>query len=1466
MANTQLMIFTPVPLGLQLDPETIAVSVLVSPRLRGEERLGAYPDWLDWTQRRADSGLRITFECDGRTRTEEVDTTALRPDLWSALFNAETFVRSHAFDDNSEAFVPSYGVRDALALIQSTYQTAAVEFALPSDGEDPREQTGRRRGRFNGLVEPFALQWTEEKGRRLREEQRARQEGLAKEGLHALGRSDGALDASGLLVTGALDPAQHAAAKRRLVEAFGVFNHVPQGAPVTRDSLDDAKVLDFHQAISALGAYPALMRRLGLVFDLELPADFLARTGPGTHKELQIVGADGPWNADTPTATPRTSTAYLYTGVGDLTLFAVAPRAAVTNTSRPSVLGLLDLDRTWFGLAQVDVDGALHKTVMHADNIAQLPGESVPQHPEVFDPATTLASLRSGGLSLFADARAIVMLDTFQRGKEHSDDLEAGVPQRTPFCAEDLTRGYRLDVWDSVTRDWHSLHYKDTVITLGEQRIELPVGIEEGFFQAAATKAAPEADGSRATSDIHLHEAIVRWAGWSLSAETVGKHLTRAGDPTKAVPDPADPDPENEPITPFALVSTAKHVPGTLPRLRFGVGYRLRVRQLDLCGNGLALDSPETKLATPVFSLPRGDGVIAYLRYEPVVAPAVVARDELALTGKGSSIDRLVIRTYNAGEAHDADVAVLAGSERHIAPPGVHVEMAERHGMFDDAAGRLIPDPAMWKLIAERDTGTFPMHTFDEIVIDGEKQQFPVDPAAQVDPLPYLPDPLARAAALRDLPGADGATIGRVAPGPGAPAPVAYAPLDDPQPRPGSATIVEFGGRADWQRVRPFRLALADGDAPPSWDPAAAVLTVSLPKGTTRVVRLSSCCDADDLKYLGVWQWLREYAEHLTTTNGLEHEFYLGGAVQDRIAHVLQLAVEGGHGMLTPPHLLTLVHAVQQPIGRPRFGRLEGQIDPEQAGTLQTEPERAPTAETELAVITAWRALDSTDAYLRGALQVHGASTAKVDVHATWTDPVDLLVPDASGVVPDPGEQQFSARIDEVPLRELGEGMLEADGEPRLVGFYDADHDLMCFAPQGTQLGNRPEGELIWRDAMPRHQLGDGRHHVVTYTPVATSRYREYFHQHNDDGTPRDFTRAGDPVTVDVPASVRPLAPQVRYVVPTFGWERAASANQARSVRSGGGLRIYLDRPWHSSGAGELLGVSLARDGGAGSPNRDAWKPYITMWGQDPIWDSAPLPDFPAIGHFPDAVASEHGLPLDVFVPSKLPLPRRVDVAGHDVHFDAERKLYYCDLTVDTDTATYGPFVRLALVRYQPHALVAAKVSRVVLADFAQLTPERALMVTADPFVPDSLRVAVSGPAPTGPLPRVHRPVGATRPTVVEVSVQVADPAIDSDLAWSDATGVAIAADPPPPSQVAPAPEFILWSGSVRFTGAGRDADARYRLLIREYELYEADGPRGPNVRASGLRVGRRLVYAETLALSAALLAAPPAAAAGTTV
>src|ERR1019366_8383079 len=81
MANTQLIIFTAVPQNLVFDPDTIKVSVLVSPRLSGDDHLGSYGDWLNWTQRRLDGGLKLTFECGGNTlhRGRRHERSASRP-------------------------------------------------------------------------------------------------------------------------------------------------------------------------------------------------------------------------------------------------------------------------------------------------------------------------------------------------------------------------------------------------------------------------------------------------------------------------------------------------------------------------------------------------------------------------------------------------------------------------------------------------------------------------------------------------------------------------------------------------------------------------------------------------------------------------------------------------------------------------------------------------------------------------------------------------------------------------------------------------------------------------------------------------------------------------------------------------------------------------------------------------------------------------------------------------------------------------------------------------------------------------------------------------------------------------------------------------------------------------------------------------------------------------------------------
>lgn len=1429
--SQQTLLFTVIPRGLSLDADPLPVSVVVSPRLGGSEVLGDFPDWLEWTSRLKSDGLSLDVRCAGRTQTVQIDTAVLAPELWAELFDAETFVEPFSFPDYAERGVLSFSMRESLSALKNVYQQAGLELALPVTGEgDQIRKENRNRNRLRELVQGFEVHWNARVAASSREAVRR------KNRYTEIGASGANLDAEGLIRPG--DNAGEA--RKDAALPFAVFHHMPtpdrEGAPL---ELDRGKVLDFHRVVSSLGAYPELQRKLGLVFDLELPAEFVARTEPEKFETLSIGAVHADWR--TATKTPEVRTAYVHLATDGGRLFTTAPRGAVRCSSPTNVVGLLDLNPARFGLAQVDVEGGMHKaiilaeTLIHPDRARNLDHDAKPEpapHPEVFDPGATLPSLRSGGFSLYVDQRGAEVLRGLQQAKKFNDAAVNGSAQPEPFFAEDLVRGYRLDVWDSHTGDWHSLHLRDGKYQIGDETFTTEA--EEGFTQLAFTQPAPGAESPdpEATRDLYIHEALARWAGWSLSAPRPARHLNRSADPAKALEEEAG----NQAETPFDMTVEYTVTPGTLPRLRFGTRYRVRARALDFAGSGLALGALADSLAH-AFALPRDPEGFAYLRYEPVIAPLLVMRDAQAVTSPGSAIDRLVIRTFN--ETTDDVAADTTAAERHVVPPRTSVEMGERLGIFDDAAGKMKTDAATWKLIGERDAGELEQV---EIEIAKKADKYPIAAADQIAPLPYLPDPLSRGAALRDLPGTPGATLGKAAPGPDGTLPIAYSALEDANPRPGSATLIGFGTSGDWEETRGFRLVLAEPapgekSAPPVWDATERVLTVFLAKGETAVVPLSSYMERDDLALMGVWQWLREYIERVTIAKPPRQSLRPGGP-DDEIAHILQRVVEGGHWMLTPPRLLTLVHAVQKPIGRPEFAALEvAHTLTEEKTPLETAASAGRTDPAELAPITAWRRPGSTDAYLLGALRVHGASTAKVDLHATWDDPIDdEKSPEGSTI----GSQ--SAQVEELPLPAVREDYLIAPGaDRRAVAYYDPEHDQMCFVRRGDASLLPGPDRLPFYEAAPRHQLGDSKHHRVTYTASATSRYREYF----KDGV--DFTKKSEAVVVDVPASSRPLAASVAYVLPTFGWERQTDTNLKRSVRFGGGLRVYLHRPWFSSGEGELLGVALwSYDGGAvNEASRDRFKSHVTQWGMDPIWQSANLKGVPWRNSFPDAVATDAAVSLEEKTGGA---PANVDVVGFPVHFDPVRKLWFADLTVDLPAATYMPFIRLALVRYQPHALADAKISRIVLADFAQLTPDRSAMVTVDPHHPRTVRVVVSGVAPRGPVAVVKaepRPAElAVRPTQVRVRLQERDPAITGDLAWRDAPESVAEIKRQSEGPAAGQPDIALWEGAVLFTEAPEPG--HYRLLIEEHEYISARYTirEGNTAHQPG-----RLIYAETIAL-----------------
>jgi len=1364
------------PHGVDERRRSARLSLLVVPRLSGAARLGDYPNLGNWPGTLQRGPVEATLSWAGGSITVPVPTGGLRHDLWPAILPDGAPVVDHTFDDHSGRLVVSYPAMLAAAVVKSTYQ----EMALTSAAELPSAVVVRR------MTEELQTGWGGSQSKVRDAVRRALWESQNGQGTM---RMAVAASADGGITTLPAGVNTGDVAAR-----VALFHNPPQGEP---PHLDPDTVLDVHRAISALAAHPALMRALGLVLDVTIPLDRVGGATPQPGNPYPTVAVEkltASWEGDAPAVHGPPTAFRLVLAGPDRTpvTFEAAPAAIMADVpdAGPVAGGMLLLPGELFGLLALDVDGAMHKVAAAAMGAHRPTGRA------------GLPALRSAGLSLVASDRGEELVSRIARAKQLNDSLTNPGALQSPLTAADLVRGYRFDVWSSDDATWRSLHRRTGVYRTGA-KASLPVEDDEGFSQLGATSAAgrdavPQGGGPPPPeTDLRVHERMARWSGWSLSVRRPGKALNRSADPGQSLDD--DPSMDDS-LTPFKLTTDFSVVRGSLPKLRFGRRYRMRARVVDVAGNSVPPDTAEVAGT----ALPADPAGFAYLRHEPVPAPVVVATS--ADFGTGGDLHRLVIRSRNADPSQDA-VPTTEEDARHIAPPRTSIRMAEHHGALDGVADSYA--------VVQRDAVAPPA----------------TEPSVQME-VGYVPDPLSRGAALRGLPGAAGATL----------ADTATHLLDfrdepDVDASGPPTAVIRFGNA--WPDLEPFRLRIAEGDGPPQWDDTGRQLTVWLPKAASASVPLSSVVRPEDLALLEPWRWIREAVEkaegdELRPGGGSASSLVGLGA---GIARLVRAALRGGLWMLTPSREITLVHAVQQPLRAPEFVSL--QLTSAIAG-FDTEPDPLTGRGATLNALLAERDPGSTSALLLGGMRVHGASTAKIDIDATWSDIVD----DPSQRYP--WTRSTSAHVEEVALHELSDHAIAADGaQSRYVGIYVASHDLVCFLDAAGRVG-RFSGSSVAQsgDAAPLHRIGDTRHHRVTYRATATTRFREFFEAPAapapgappPDDTP--YVRAGEPVIVEVPSSARPHAPAVLDVLPTFGWDRQLTTDVRASVRRGRGLRVYLQRPWFSSGDGELLGVVLwDRDTPPSDGERHAVAPFVTQWGADPIWTGRPVSAMPTVLDFEDAVTAD-----GLSVPR---LDASVGVAGFPVEFDPDRGLWFADVVFSTSQA-YSPMVRLALARYQPHSISGAELSPVVLADVAQFLPDRSVVVTTDPQHPETARVVVSGVAPDGP-----------RQNIVELTVQQRRSDFGGELAWEDVPNGTV--------QVLEMPAALtgagaLWAGALHF-GSPPPPDT-YRLLVREYENLPVDPPplliAGAAAQRTAQRdwVGRRVVFAEHVPLG------PPSAAA----
>src|SRR5215204_5909669 len=151
MALEQTILFTVMPRGISVNPDSLPVSVFVAPRLAGADNLGAFNDWLRWTRHLNEDGMELELHCGSRALTVSIDRRPLQPDLWEQLFKEDTLVRSQTFNDLSHYYLDrsiiSYSVRQCLSALKSIYQEASVTLALP----DTQDTFGER-GAYTSML------------------------------------------------------------------------------------------------------------------------------------------------------------------------------------------------------------------------------------------------------------------------------------------------------------------------------------------------------------------------------------------------------------------------------------------------------------------------------------------------------------------------------------------------------------------------------------------------------------------------------------------------------------------------------------------------------------------------------------------------------------------------------------------------------------------------------------------------------------------------------------------------------------------------------------------------------------------------------------------------------------------------------------------------------------------------------------------------------------------------------------------------------------------------------------------------------------------------------------------------------------------------------------------------------------------------------------------------------------------
>ncbi len=900
MALTEKVIWTVCPSEVKDGRQHL--SIIISPRLSGltgDPLLKQAPKaWQDWPAALAKGALSLVVHT-----ANSVDVTVLPKDVkiesapnsvvYAALFDVDTTpLYDHAFLDLRKKTLLSY---PASRLAQSI-ETFYTDLAKLTSDELPTRSTFRQmksplldRGSF---ATPSNLM------------RAIRMKGIA------AAAKDYQLPELLDLVSLYHQPLQ---APREVIQDTDAAGHrekvtyqgyKPAPPPVTGSRLHDK--IDFHRIVAALGNHPRLARACGLVIDVSIPLS--AVSSSAVKIRAQYDRKDGVMIARD--SFPFTVCAHDGAGV---VAAAQAPERFAGGFLVLGAKGPLDVS-----LQQLDIDGAALKLRQLTSTLGT--SQPMAQNDDDFDASDDgigAHSLRTAGMMLVQDDRAGEVSKKADRSGTLNDTLKTSTALPDLYL-EDLVRGYRIDITElhtgAATETWRSLCQRrvsyDFLSAKGKSLTSLTPSLgktlpgelttikdltfkEEGTISLALGSTADTSDPS--VNDVYkVPEGIFVWRGWSLCAPEPAKSLKNnpkilpPGTPTDVQEAEMVRSSEGDPGPGMPLKTTYAVEPGTLPRLRFGTTYTVRLRTVDLAGHSVDVSTPSPSGISPIGS--------PYLRYEPVESPAVTLVGHSLGTDQplvaevkpqwGESMTRVAVRSYNSG-ANDATtpddtrnhVPAKDTAARMLAAPRVTQRFAEQHGALDDGAGR--PDRNLYQMLHDRDK------PFDTIALpvlepikDAKNDPVTYMAAAPNQIVPYLPDPMAEAVLVQMM------TLGSKRFDQWVKVPLYVSG----QAWPNSAVVLIKG------------------------DPAATALTatgntvtVPMPQACRQRIRISSILRKDKLTQMALW----------TKMTGI------------RPAKVASDMADGKHWMFTPWREMEFIHATQKPLVTPQLSGLDNKRKPQ---------------------------------------------------------------------------------------------------------------------------------------------------------------------------------------------------------------------------------------------------------------------------------------------------------------------------------------------------------------------------------------------------------------------------------------------------------------------------------------------------------------------------------------------------------